>query len=100
MSENKRIHIRKGCLVPVRYTYAGEKQTFYARLINYGDGGLCLRTRTPIEDGVRLELSLEGYSPDRDSLGEFERYLMAVCWTRKIPERGLPVYETGLKYVE
>ena len=63
MIANKRIHIRKDCLVPVRYTYEGQHKTYYARMVNYGDGGLCLKTRTPIEPGAKLELSLEGYSP-------------------------------------
>ena len=98
MMSNKRIHIRKDCLVPVRFTYEGQHKTYYARMVNYGDGGLCLKTRTPIEQGAKLELSLEGYSPRESSLGEFDRYPVAVCWTKQIPERGLPVYETGLKY--
>ena len=98
MIANKRIHVRKDCLVPVRYTYEGQLKTHYARMINYGDGGLCLKTRTPIEPGAKLELSLEGYSPKESTLGEFDRYPVAVCWTKQVPERGLPVYETGLKY--
>ncbi len=98
MNANKRAHIRKDCLVPVRFTYEGQHKTHYARMINYGDGGLCLKTRTPIEQGAKLELSLEGYTPRESSLGEFDRYPVAVCWTKQIPERGLPVYETGLKY--
>lgn len=98
MSDNKRLHIRKDCLVPVRYTYAGERKTHYARLVNYGDGGLCLKTRTPIEPGAELNLSMELYTPKDSSLGAFEEYPVAVCWSKEIPERGLPVYETGLKY--
>ncbi|MBU4524980.1 MAG: PilZ domain-containing protein [Desulfomicrobium sp.] len=97
MSENKRIHIRKDCLVPVRYVYEGQNKTLYARLVNYSDGGMCLKTRTPIKQGAKLELSLEGYSPESD-MGDFDRYPVAVCWSKEIPERGLPVYETGLKY--
>lgn len=98
MSENKRVHDRKDCLVPVRFTYEGQLRTHYARLVDYGDGGMRLKTRTPVAEGSTLELSLEGYSPD-SVLGAFDRYPMAVCWTKEIPERGLPVYETGLKYV-
>lgn len=97
MSENKRLHIRKDCLVPVRYVYEGQSKTQYARLVNYSDGGMCLKTRTPIKQGAKLELSLEGYSPEA-TMGEFDRYPVAVCWSKEIPERGLPVYETGLKY--
>jgi hypothetical protein len=98
MTKDMRKHIRKNCLVPVRFTYEGDKRTHYARLVNYGDGGLCLKTRTPIEEGARLELSLEGYTPKESALGAFDSYPVAVCWTKQIPERGLPVYETGLKY--
>ena len=98
MADNLREHIGKDCLVPVRYTYEGQNKTQYARLINYSDGGLCLKTRTPIEQGAQLELSLEGYSPKESSMGEFDRYPVAVCWSKQIPEHGLPVYETGLKY--
>lgn len=58
---------------------------------------MCLKTRTPIKQGAKLELSLEGYSPESE-MGEFDSYPVAVCWSKEIPERGLPVYETGLKY--
>lgn len=98
MAHNLRAHIRKDCLVPVRFNYEGQKKTYYARLVNYGDGGMCLKTRTPVKQDAKLELSLEGYSPKESSLGSFDRYPVAVCWSREIPERGLPVYETGLKY--
>jgi|GEM_PF-1415224 hypothetical protein len=98
MAHNLREHIRKDCLVPVRFNYEGQKKTHYARLINYGDGGMCLKTRIPVKQNAKLELSLEGYSPRESSLGSFDRYPVAVCWSREIPERGLPVYETGLKY--
>lgn len=98
MAENKRIHPRKDCLVPVRFTYDGENQTHYARVINFGDGGLCLKTRTPIKQGAHLELAFEGYIPEESSLGPFDRHPVAVRWSKEIAERGLPVYETGLSY--
>ena len=99
MNQNKRDHIRKDCLVPVRFTYEGQYQTHYARLINYSDGGMCLKTRTPIAQGSTLHLAMEGYSPQESSMGEFDQYPVMVCWSKQIPERGLPVYETGLKYI-
>lgn len=98
MSENKRRHVRKECLVPVRFTYDGERETFYARLVNYGDGGICLKTRTPVRQGAHLELALEGYTPEAEKLIPYERYPVTVCWSKQSPERGLPVYETGLRY--
>ena len=98
MSENKRLSVRKGCLVPVRYTYEGDRKTYYARLINYGDGGLCLKTRTPIKEGAKLNVALELYTPRESSMESFEEYPVAVRWSKQTPERGLPVYETGLKY--
>lgn len=99
MSKEQRIHVRKGCLIPVRYVYQGRKETFYARMINYGDGGLCLKTRIPIDQGAQLDLALEGYTPQSSSLGAFERYPVAVCWSKEVSERGLPIYETGVKYI-
>lgn len=99
MNENKRVHIRKGCLIPVRYVYEGQNRTYYARMVNYGDGGLCLKTRIPIPQGAKLNLALEGYTPEESALGAYDRYPVAVCWSKEIPERGLPVYETGVKYV-
>lgn len=99
MSENKRQHVRKDCLIPVRFTYNGERRTFYARLVNYGDGGICLKTRTPVRQGARLELSLEGYTPEAEKLVPYECYPVAVRWSKQIPERRLPVYETGLQYI-
>ena len=99
MNDNKRAYTRKSCLVPVRYTYEGQNKTFYARLVNFAEGGFGLKTRTPIQTGAKLELSFEGYSPEESTLGPFERYPVAVCWSKEIPERGLPVYETGLKYL-
>lgn len=98
MSKDQRIHIRKGCLIPVRYVYQGQNKTYYARMINYGDGGLCLKTRTPIAENAKLDLALEGYTPDASSLGAFEQYPVEVCWSKEIPEKGLPIYETGVKY--
>lgn len=98
MSKDQRVFERKDCLIPVRYVYQGENKTHYARMVNYGDGGLCLKTRTPIAADAQLDLSLEGYTPEASSLGAFERYPVAVCWSKEVPERGLPVYETGVKY--
>ncbi|MDY0274546.1 MAG: hypothetical protein RBR42_03790 [Desulfomicrobium sp.] len=99
MNKEQRVHIRKDCLIPVRFIYQGQNQTHYARMINYGDGGLCLKTRTPIAQDAKLDLALEGYTPEASSLGAFERYPVTVCWSKKIPERGLPLYETGVKYI-
>lgn len=99
MSENKREHVRKDCLIPVRFTYDGELTTFYARLINYGDGGICLTTRTPVRSGAQLELSLEAYTPEAEKLIPYQRYPVAVRWSKEIPERRMSVYETGLQYV-
>jgi len=100
MTANKRGTQRKQCLVPVRFTYEGQLQTHYARVVNYCEGGVCLKTRTPIPEGAKLNLTLEGYSPDGSYDHAFERHAAAVCWSKELPERGLPVYETGVKYMD
>lgn len=99
MPDNKREHQRKHCLVPVRFTYAGQGKTFYARMVNFGEGGVCLKTRTPIQEGAHLTLALEAYSPEGSSLGPFERQPVTVCWSKEVVDRGLPSYEAGLKYL-
>lgn len=100
MEHNKREYWRKNCLVPVRFTYEGRNETHYARVINYSDGGVCLKTRTPIPQDAKLNLSLEGYAPDGSYDHAFEQHEATVCWSKKIPENGLPVYETGVKYMD
>jgi hypothetical protein len=100
MDANKREYLRKNCLVPVRYTYEGQQQTHYARVVNYCDGGVCLKTRTPIPEGAKLNLSLEGYAPDGSYGNAFEQHAAAVCWSKQLPERGLPVYEIGVRYMD
>ncbi len=100
MDANQREYRRRNCLVPVRFTYEGQNQTHYARVVNYCDGGVCLKTRAPIPEGATLTLSLEGYAPDGTYDHAFEQHSAAVCWSKKIPERGLPVYETGVKYMD
>lgn len=100
MSANNRAYLRQDCLVPIRYTLAGEHQTQYARVINYCDGGVCLKTRTPIPEGTQLHLSLEGYAPDGSSERAFEEHLATVCWIKQLPDPGLPVYEIGVNYLD
>jgi hypothetical protein len=98
MDANNRAYQRKDCLVPVRFTYEGDSRTHYARVVNFGDGGLCLKTRTPIKQDAHLELAFEGYTPEESNLGPFDRHPAAVRWSKEVSERGLPVYETGLSY--
>lgn len=100
MSSNNREHLREDCLVPVRYTQDGRPQTQYARVINYCEGGVCLKTRTPISVGTQLNLSLEGYAPDGSYDRAFEEHVAIVRWSKQIPEPGLPAYEIGVEYLE
>ncbi len=85
--------------MPVRFTCSGQRSTCYARMINYGKGGVCLKTRTPLKPGTILELALEGYTPDAE-LHAYAQRPVTVCWTEEERERGLPVYQSGVRYSE
>jgi uncharacterized protein (TIGR02266 family) len=55
----------------------GGNVTFYARIANLSEGGLFLRTSTPLEEGSRAILRLQGGEP-----GEEIRAEATVVWTR------------------
>lgn len=96
----KRGDLRQECLVPVRFTCSEHSTTCYARMINYGKGGMCLKTRTPLKPGTTLQLALEGYTPDDVTLSAYAQQPVTVCWAAEERERGLPVYQAGVRYSE
>lgn len=56
----------------------GSNVTFYARIANLSEGGLFLRTSTPLEEGARTILRLQGRDP-----GEEIRTEAIVVWKRE-----------------
>jgi uncharacterized protein (TIGR02266 family) len=55
----------------------GERVTFYARIANLSEGGMFLRTRTPLELGAPALLRFPGKDP-----GEEISAQATVMWTR------------------
>lgn len=96
----QREHQRQDCLVPARFTCPDQRITCYARIVNYCKGGACIKTRTPLRPGTTVRLALEGYTPDAADLHAYAQRPATVCWTTEERERGLSVYQAGIRYCD
>jgi hypothetical protein len=87
---------RLECLAPVRVRYASGRVQ-YARMMDYGEGGFRLVSRSAFDEDAVLDLVFEGFVPENSALTLWETYRGVVRWTRKVEGPGLPLYEAGIQ---
>lgn len=57
-------------------------------------------SRSPFEDGARVELVFEGFVPEGSALSLLEAYVGVVRWTRQVEVPGLPLFEAGIERLQ
>jgi hypothetical protein len=85
---------RKG--MRVRYSLLGSEEYHDARLVDLGEGGLCMESCAPLRTGLAIYVEVAG----QDDVGADGRrsFRGRVRWTRDLGDREQTRYGIGVQY--
>lgn len=81
---NRREFMRHRKDSSVRYSMLGSEEYQHGRLIDEGEGGLCMETSTPLRTGSLIYVQLLNLNPDVDGFGADRSFHGRVRWTRDL----------------
>lgn len=85
---------RKG--VEVRYSLQGSEDYHDARLVDLGEGGLCLESCALLRTGAAIYVEVAGL--DSESPNSRRSFCGRVRWTKDLGDRERTLYGIGVQY--
>lgn len=82
----------------VRYSRLDSDEYHDARLIDLGEGGLCMETRCPLRTGEIIYLQLLNLHPEKAGLAAHRSFQGRVRWTRDLGCTDRTRYGIGVQY--
>ncbi len=97
-SMNRREFQRQRMEKSVRYSRLDSDEYLDARLIDLGEGGLCMETRSPLRTGEIIYLQLLNLHPEKPGLAAHRSFQGRVRWTRDLGCTDKTRYGIGVQY--
>ena len=97
-SLNRRAFPRQRKENRVRYSRLDSDEYLDARLIDLGEGGLCMETRCPLRTGEIIYLQLLNLHPEKPGLAAHRSFQGRVRWTRDLGCSDKTSYGIGVQY--
>jgi hypothetical protein len=95
---NRREFIRHRKESSVRYSMLGSEEYQNGRLIDEGEGGLCMETSAPLKTGSVIYVQLVNLIPDVDGLGADRSFHGRVRWTRDLGDMEQTRFGIGVQF--
>lgn len=96
--QNRREFPRQRRENSVRYSRMDSEEYHDARLIDLGEGGLCMETCTPLRTGEVIYLQLLNLHPEKLGLAAHRSFQGRVRWTRDMGCSDKTRYGIGVQY--
>ena len=97
-SMNRREFQRQRMEKSVRYSRLDSDEYLDARLIDLGEGGLCMEPRSPLRTGEIIYLQLLNLHPEKPGLAAHRSFQGRVRWTRDLGCTDKTGYGIGVQY--
>jgi Tfp pilus assembly protein PilZ len=97
-SQNRRSFERERRDNSVKYSRMDSEEYHDARLIDMGEGGLCMETCSLLRTGEVIYLQLLNLHPDRPGLAAHRSFQGRVRWTRDLGCTDRTRYGIGVQY--
>ncbi len=82
----------------VRYSMLGSEEYHDARLVDVGEGGLCMETCVPLKTGTRIYVQLLDINPGVSGLAAHRSSHGRVRWTRDLGCTEQTRFGIGVQY--
>lgn len=97
-SQNRRSFERERKDNNVKFSRMDSEEYLDARLIDLGEGGLCMETRSPLRTGEVIYVQLMNLHPDKPGLAAHRSFQGRVRWTRDLGCTDRTRYGIGVQY--
>ena len=95
---NRRVYKRFRKESRVRYSMFGSEEYNDARLVDLGEGGLCMETSVPIKTGTVIYVQLLNINPEVSGLAAHRSSHGRVRWTRDLGYTEQTRFGIGVQY--
>ena len=103
VSTDQRVCERFGCTATLGFSHFNKERTHEAQMLNYGDAGMCFKSKVALQPGVivciRLKNILRPGACDNSGCGLRSLTLAKTIWCHAMPDETAPVYAIGVKYL-
>ncbi len=82
----------------VRYSMVGSEEYHEARLVDLGEGGLCMETSAPLKTGTVIYVQLLNINPEVSGLAAHRSSHGRVRWTRDLGYTEQTRFGIGVQY--
>lgn len=96
--QNRREYVRKRRQGVLTYSCVGSEEYHDARLVDVGQGGLCMESCMPLKTGTALYIQVVPQHPETDLQDMCRSFHGKVRWTRDLGDRELTRYGIGVQY--
>ncbi|UTF48959.1 PilZ domain-containing protein [Desulfomicrobium sp. ZS1] len=96
---NRREFKRQRKEIRVRYSLLGSEEYKEARLLDMGEGGLCMETCAPLKTGTRIYVQLLNVHPEGLGLAAHRSSQGMVRWTRDLGYTEQTRFGIGVQYM-
>lgn len=99
MSEmrNQRMSSRTKCRAEIQYNLSGSTESRAATLVDYGAGGFCMETCSPVKTGTKIIVHLS-LPPEQSESTIVQTFQAIVRWNRDLGSREQARYGIGVQY--
>jgi hypothetical protein len=95
---NRREYPRRRRESRVRYSMLGSEDYHDARLVDVGEGGLCMESSTPLKTGTLIYVQLLNINPEVSGLAAHRTSHGRVRWTRDMGYLEQTRFGIGVQY--
>ncbi len=95
---NRREYVRERHSNEVRYSYVGSEDYYDARLVDRGQGGLCMAATAPLKTGSMIYVQVLDFYPERAGLDAHRSFQGRVRWNKDLGDRDRTLYGIGIQY--
>ena len=95
---NRREFKRQRKELKVRFSLLGSEEYSEARLVDMGEGGLCMEASAPIKTGTRIYVQLLNIHPEVSGLAAHRSSHGRVRWTRDLGYTEQTRFGIGVQY--
>lgn len=97
-TDNRRAYPRRRKESRVRYSLLGSEDYRDARLVDVGEGGLCMESSTPLKTGTMIYVQLLNINPEVSGLAAHRTSHGRVRWTRDLGYAEQTRFGIGVQY--
>ena len=90
------------CRATLGFSHFNKERHYEARMLNYGDAGMCFKSKVALQPGVIVCIRLKNIpgpgACDTNGCGLRSLTLAETIWCREMPDEKAPAYAIGVKY--